>query len=150
MQLFSRQALIAMVGSYYLFNYFTINVLERSFQIKGQRIIDGFFGLLLLDVKGFFPGQDLFGNKVYRPMQVDVDEPTLQKIATTTHARYFRATDTPTLREIYAEIDRSEKTEFEAPEYLDYRELYPWLVWPALALVLFEIGLGETVLRKLP
>ena len=97
-----------------------------------------------------FPTQDFFGNKVYRPMQVDVDEPTLQKIATTTHARYFRATDTPTLREIYAEIDRSEKTEFEAPEYLDYRELYPWLVWPALALVLFEIGLGETVLRKLP
>ena len=41
------------------------------------------------------------------------------------HARYFRATDTPTLREIYAEIDRSEKTEFEAPQYLDYRELYP-------------------------
>ena len=97
-----------------------------------------------------FPTQDFFGNKVYRPMQVDVDEPTLQKIAATTHGRYFRATDTPTLREIYAEIDRSEKTEFEAPEFLDYRELYPWLVWPALALVLLEIGLGETVLRKLP
>ena len=97
-----------------------------------------------------YPTQDLFGNKVYRPMQVDIDEATLQKIATTTHARYFRATDTPTLREIYAEIDRSEKTEFEAPQYLDYRELYPWLLWPALALLLIEIGLGETVLRKLP
>jgi Ca-activated chloride channel family protein len=97
-----------------------------------------------------YPTKDLFGNKVYRPMQVDVDEPTLQKIAATTHARYFRATDTPTLREIYAEIDRSEKTEFEAPQYLDYRELYPWLLWPALALLLLEIGLGETVLRKLP
>ncbi len=97
-----------------------------------------------------YPTQDFFGNKVYRPMQVDIDEPTLQKIAATTHARYFRATDTPTLKEIYAEIDRSEKSEFEAPEYLDYRELYPWLVWPALALVLVEIGLGETLLRKLP
>ncbi len=97
-----------------------------------------------------YPTKDLFGNKVYRPMQVDVDEPTLQKIATTTHARYFRATDTPTLKEIYAEIDRSEKTEFESPEYLDYRELYPWIVWPGLALVLIEIGLGETLLRKLP
>lgn len=97
-----------------------------------------------------YPTQDFFGNKVYRPMPVDIDEATLRKIATTTHARYFRATDTPTLREIYAEIDRSEKTEFEAPEYLDYRELYPWLVWPALALVLLEVGLGETALRKLP
>jgi len=97
-----------------------------------------------------YPTKDFFGNKVYRPMQVDIDETTLQKIATTTHGRYFRATDTPTLREIYAEIDRTEKTEFEAPQYLDYRELYPWLVWPALALLLCEIGLGETVLRKLP
>jgi len=51
---------------------------------------------------------------------------------------------------VYAEIDRSEKTKFEAPEYVDYRELYPWLVWPALGLVLAEVGLGETVLRKLP
>ena len=39
---------------------------------------------------------------------------------------------------------------FEAPEFLDYRELYPWLVWPALGLVLAEVGLAETVLRKLP
>lgn len=97
-----------------------------------------------------YPTKDLFGNKVYRPMEVDIDEDTLKKIATTTHARYFRATDTPTLREIYAEIDRSEKTAFEAPLYLDYTELYPWLVWPALALLLLEIGLAETVLRKLP
>ena len=97
-----------------------------------------------------YPVQGLFGEKVYRPMQVDIDEETLQKIATTTHGRYFRATDTPTLREIYAEIDRSEKTPFEAPEYLDYRELYPWLAWPALGLLLLEIGLAETRLRKLP
>ena len=97
-----------------------------------------------------YPTQDFFGNKVYRPMQVDVDEPMLKKIAMTTNARYFRATDTASLRDVYSEIDRSEKTAFEAPEFLDYRELYPWLAWPALALVLVEVGLAETVLRKLP
>jgi Ca-activated chloride channel family protein len=97
-----------------------------------------------------YPARDLFGNKVYRPMQVDIDEDTLKKIASTTHARYFRATDTASLRQIYQEIDRSEKTPFEAPEFLDYHELYPWLVWPAMALLLLEIGLSETVLRKLP
>jgi len=97
-----------------------------------------------------YPTQDMFGNKVYRPMAVDIDETTLKQVAATTHARYFRATDTPTLHEIYAEIDRSEKTEFEAPEYLDYRELYPWLLWPALGFLLAEIGLAETRLRKLP
>ena len=97
-----------------------------------------------------FPATDLFGNKVYRPMPVDIDEKTLQAIADTTKARYFRATDTDSLRQIYSEIDRAEKSPFDAPQYLDWRELYPWLVWPALALVLVEIGLGETVLRKLP
>ena len=97
-----------------------------------------------------YPAQDLFGNKVYRPMQVDIDEETLKKIAAATHGRYFRATDTTSLRDVYAEIDRSEKTEFEAPQFLDYRELYPWLAWPALGLLLLEVGLAETVLRKLP
>ena len=97
-----------------------------------------------------YPVQDMFGGTVYRPMRVDIDEDALQKVAAKTGARYFRATDTKTLSDVYAEIDRNEKTKFEAPEYVDYRELYPWLVWPALGLVLAEVGLGETVLRKLP
>ena len=97
-----------------------------------------------------FPMQDMFGNRVYRPVQVDIDEKTLEKVALATHGRYFRATDTNSLRDIYAEIDRAEKTPFEAPQFIDYRELYPWLVWPALGLVLAEVTLGETVLRKLP
>jgi len=97
-----------------------------------------------------YPAQDMFGNKVYRPMQVDIDEDTLKRVAQKTGARYFRATDTQSLRDIYAEIDRAEKTPFEAPQFLDYRELYPWLAWPALVLLLMEVGLSETVLRKLP
>jgi Ca-activated chloride channel family protein len=97
-----------------------------------------------------FPVRDMFGNKVYRPVQVDIDEKTLQKVADTTGARYFRATDTQSLRDVYAEIDQAEKTEFEAPEYADWRELYPWLLWPALALLCVELALADTVLRKIP
>jgi Ca-activated chloride channel family protein len=97
-----------------------------------------------------FPATDLFGNKVYRPVAVDIDEEALKKVAEITHARYFRATDTQSLREIYAEIDRAEKTEFEAPEYTEYREVYAWMLWPALLLLSLELGLAETVLRKLP
>jgi Ca-activated chloride channel homolog len=97
-----------------------------------------------------FPMKDFFGNTVYRPMQVDIDEPTLEQIAKKTGARFFRATDFESLRQVYTEIDRAEKAPFEAPEFLDYREAYPWLLWPALGLLLLEIGLGETVLRKLP
>jgi len=97
-----------------------------------------------------YPATDLFGNKVYRPMPVDIDEKTLEEIAQTTKARYFRATDTDSLREIYAEIDRAEKAPFEAPQFLDWRELYPWLAWPALMALLAEMTLGATWLRKLP
>jgi Ca-activated chloride channel family protein len=97
-----------------------------------------------------FPAQDMFGNRVYRPVQVDIDEETLRKIANATGGRYFRATDTASLRDVYSEIDRSEKTAFESPEFFDYRELYPWLGWPALGILLLEIGLAHTVLRKLP
>jgi Ca-activated chloride channel family protein len=97
-----------------------------------------------------FPMKDFFGNTVYRPMQVDIDEATLEAIAKKTGARFFRAADFESLRQVYAEIDRAEKAPFDAPEFLDYREAYPWLLWPALGLLLLEVGLGETVLRKLP
>ena len=97
-----------------------------------------------------FPVRDLFGNKRYQPVQVDIDEDTLKKVATTTGARYFRATDTQSLRDVYAEIDAAEKTSFEAPEYADYRELYPWALWPALALFCAELLLADTRLRRIP
>jgi Ca-activated chloride channel family protein len=97
-----------------------------------------------------FPARDLFGNKVYRPMAVDIDEEALEKVAKTTGGRYFRATDTESLRGIYSEIDRAEKTEFQAPDYADYRELYPWALWPALALLGLELVLADTRLRKIP
>lgn len=97
-----------------------------------------------------FPMQDPFGGTVYRPVQVDIDEPTLEAIATETGGRYFRATDTESLREIYAEIDAAEKAPIEAPEHEERREAFAWLLWPALALVVGEAVLGETRLRKLP
>ena len=97
-----------------------------------------------------FPNMSCIGKGARPRVPVDIDEKTLEKVAQATHGRYFRATDTKSLHDIYAEIDRAEKTPFEAPEFLDYHELYPWLVWPALALVLVEVALGETALRKLP
>ncbi len=97
-----------------------------------------------------YPMRGLFGEKVYRPVEVDIDEDALKAIAARTGGRYFRATDSATLDDVFAEIDRSEKIRFEAPQFLDYRELYPLLLWPALGLLLLEVGLAETALRKLP
>ena len=97
-----------------------------------------------------FPAQDIFGNKVYRPMKVDIDEDTLKQIAQKTGGAYFRATDTASLQQIYSDIDRMERTAFSAPSYLDYYELYPWLAIPALLFLCIEVGLSHTRLRKLP
>jgi len=97
-----------------------------------------------------FPARDLFGNKVYQPVKVDIDEDTLKLIAQKTGGHYFRATDTPSLQKIYAEIDHMERTPFSTPRFLDYDELYPWLAIPAMLLLCVEVGLAHTVLRKLP
>jgi len=97
-----------------------------------------------------FPDTDMFGNRVYRPMQVDIDETTLQKIAEITGGKYFRATDTDSLTKIYAEIDQLETTTHEGLQYLEYNELYVWLVLPALLLLAGEALLAETWLRVLP
>jgi Ca-activated chloride channel family protein len=97
-----------------------------------------------------YPSRDLFGNKVYQPIKVDIDEDTLRKIADTTGGKYFRATDTASLEQIYSDIDKLERTSFSAPRFLDYYELYPWLAVPALLLLAVEVGLTHTRLRKLP
>jgi Ca-activated chloride channel family protein len=97
-----------------------------------------------------FPQKDMFGRRIYVPMQVDVDEDTLKRIAQTTGGRYFRATDTDSLREIYDEINQLEKTSHEGLQYLDYDELYGWLAFPALLLLAAEAVLSHTWLRVLP
>lgn len=97
-----------------------------------------------------FPQTDPFGNKVYVPTPVDIDEAALRQIAQTTGGRYYRATDLETLQGIYAEIDELEKSPYEGLQYLDYTELYPWLALPAFLLLVTESLLVQTWLRVLP
>ncbi|GIW45903.1 MAG: aerotolerance protein BatA [Candidatus Binatia bacterium] len=97
-----------------------------------------------------FPARDVFGNRVYRPMPVDIDETTLQEVARVTGGQYFRATDTASLRQVYAEIDRMERTEFRSPRYFAYDEAYPWFIALALFLYATEFALRHTWLRVLP
>ena len=97
-----------------------------------------------------FPTQDFFGNKVYQPVKIDIDEESLIEIAEETGGQYFRATDVKKLRDIYREIDQMEKTRIETTEYLEYREFYPYFLIPALLIFLAEIALVNTRLRTLP
>ena len=97
-----------------------------------------------------YPSRDLFGNKIYQPVKIEIDDESLTQVAQETGGRYFRATDTENLRQIYDDIDKMEKTEIETPQYLEYKEFYPYFLIPALIGFLAELALANTRLRRLP
>jgi Ca-activated chloride channel family protein len=91
------------------------------------------------------------GQKVgYQNVPVDVDEDTLQKIADKTGGRYYRADNAEKFQQIYAEIDKLEKTEATISKYTEYKELFAWFVLSGSVLLLIEILLAQTIYRKLP
>jgi Ca-activated chloride channel family protein len=96
------------------------------------------------------PYIDVFGQRRAHMVQVNIDEDTLKAIADRTGGKYYRADKTETLVEIYDEIDQLEKTEIEIKKYLQYAELFPWVVIPGLTLLLLELLLAHTVWRRLP
>src|SRR6266404_662748 len=96
------------------------------------------------------PVKDQFGNQRIVMAKVDVDEETLKKIAAETGGKFFRATDTSSLKKIYAEIDRMEKTTYQVKKFEKYHELFAFAVFPGLALLGLTLGLEQTRFRRLP
>lgn len=97
-----------------------------------------------------YPLTDFFGNKVYQRVPVDIDEDTLKQIAQITGGMYFRAMDTESLKEIYKEIDQMEKTKVEVKIYMEYKELFTYFLLPGLFLIILEVLISNTWLRKIP
>ena len=106
------------------------------------------------------PMSTFSGQQVIRMINVNIDEATLTKVADTTGGKYFRATDTDSLEQIYSEIDELEKTKVESKHYVDYRELavqpyragimsVPPMILIALALLSARLLLQQTWLREL-
>ncbi|MFA5260435.1 MAG: VWA domain-containing protein [Candidatus Omnitrophota bacterium] len=102
--------------------------------------------------KGYapYPVEDIFGRTRYQKVITDVDENTLREMARVSGGKYFRATDTASLRQIYKEIDQMEKTPFEETGYRDYKELFPYVLAMALVLFMIELFLSHTVLLRIP
>jgi len=80
----------------------------------------------------------------------DLDEDLLRDVATTTGGRYFRAADTESMKNTYAQIDKMEKHEIETVKYEEWTELLQWFLGPSLACLLLAVGLEHTRLRRLP
>lgn len=100
--------------------------------------------------KAPYPVKDVFGRVSYQPVMVEIDEKGLKEIAGRTEGKYYRATDTNSLREIYGEINRLEKVSRQDKGYSDYQELFPFFLAIAIFLFLTEIILNNTILRRLP
>jgi Ca-activated chloride channel family protein len=96
------------------------------------------------------PVKDQFGNTHYVDMEVDIDELTLQKIASMTGGQYFRATDTNSLKSIYQEIDKMEKTKLNVEKYSRKTEKYLPFLLIAFGLLFLEVLIRITILRRLP
>lgn len=96
------------------------------------------------------PQSDEFGNRVLVPAQFRVDEELLRDMARVGGGRYFHASDSEGLTQVYAEIDKLEKSEFEETKYSEYLELFRWCAGPGFALILAVGVLMETRFRSLP
>jgi Ca-activated chloride channel homolog len=90
------------------------------------------------------------GQKVYRQLKADVDEVTLKKIADTTNAEFYRATDTKALTQVFEKIDQLEKSTVEMRNYTQYRELFPWLLGAGFGVLALQALLAQTVGSRLP
>jgi len=119
-----------------------------------------------LGTKGManMPVQTPFGMRMQR-VPVSIDEKTLTEVASATGGRYFRATDTESLRQIYETIDALEKSAIEETRLTRFQELavsgftlripivgpvsLPPVVAIALILLTIEIALSSTRLRSL-
>ncbi len=116
----------------------------KSFGIKIYTICVGRKGL------SPYPFRDVYGRKVYQNIPIEIDEDVLKKIAGITGGKYYLASDSETLRKIYDDINKLEKSTVEHFGYREYGELFYYFLIPGLVLLLSEILLANTVLMKVP
>ncbi len=97
-----------------------------------------------------FPTQDIFGQITYTMQKVEIDEKSLQEIADVTGGKYFRATSNRVLEDIFAEIDKLEKTRMDVEQHHQMDDNYqPWALALLLLLTMCAI-IRYTVLRTIP
>ena len=90
------------------------------------------------------PVFDKRGHKLgYEEAVSEVDTATLHAIAESTGGRYFRATDSVTVDDAFAAIDRERKIEFDATAARRAEEFYAYAAWPALVLIALGYGLAH-------
>lgn len=95
------------------------------------------------------PQKTAFGTR-YVKVQSEIDEETLQEIASISGGQFYRAKDETALERIYEQISKLEKTKIELFKFYRYNELFPDFLMAGLILLLFEFILSRTILGGLP
>ncbi len=119
--------------------------IAREFDIKVYTIGVGSTGEAPTPVSRRSDGRYIFGLA-----RVEIDEQLLREIAEMTGGQYFRATSEESLKQIYQQIDRMEKTKIEVTSLLRYSEEFGRFAMWALILLVLEISLRYTILRAIP
>ena len=86
----------------------------------------------------------------YVNLPVEIDEQTLKGIAATTDGDFYRAKNNQELKQIYAEIDKLEKSKLNVKQFSRRYEAYQPLAAIAILSLLLEILLRITVFRRIP
>ena len=97
-----------------------------------------------------FPITDAFGRQQMIMVDVEIDEELLQQIANDTGGLYFRATDKDSLQQIFAEINRWEKSDISSKIHSRAHDLHPYFILSGLLLLLIVEIAKRTILRALP
>jgi len=97
-----------------------------------------------------YPVDGPFGSFRRQMIPVEIDEDMLNSVSEKTGGQYFRATNKNALRNIYAQIGEMEQTRVETLVYTDYEERYARYLLPALLLIMLEVLLTNTLLRRFP
>ena len=90
------------------------------------------------------------GGIQYVNIPVEIDTKTLKDIAQTTDGNFYRATNNKELKQIYQDIDKLEKTKMNVKNFAKRYEAYQPFIIAAFLILLMEILLRITWLRKIP
>lgn len=90
------------------------------------------------------------GGVQYVNLPVEIDTKTLNDIANATDGKFFRATNTRELQQIYKEIDQLEKTKLNVKQYSKKYEAYQPFALAAILTLLLELLLRVTIFRRIP
>ena len=91
------------------------------------------------------------GNGIqYVNLPVEIDTKTLNDISNATDGKFFRATNTRELQQIYKEIDQLEKTKLNVKQFSKRYEAYQPFALAAILVLLLELLLRVTIFRRIP